>query len=121
MGNSAFAPPSPTDGVGRLSFGRRALGLFAQQQSHSETAAPDLESVRHGTPATNGPQQSVSKTDFSRRVIFDSKIAMAVLDFCSIALSFTSFFIAARGRLDFAVWPEAPFITATAVVSTVNF
>ena len=76
--------------------------------------------MRHGTPAANGSQQPVSKTDVSRRVIFDSKIAMATLDFCSIALSFTSFFIAARGRLDFAVWPEAPFIIATAVVSNVT-
>src|SRR5690349_1613903 len=98
---SVFAPRSEPEGAGEPSLRRKARVLFPFQQVDVENSASHDQSAQAEVIAANEPLPSAARNP---RVILDTRIARAALDFCLIALAFAAFFIAARDRIDFMVW-----------------
>lgn len=91
---------------------------FSTERLPIETADLESSSPTH-RDLRKDPVSPSSKP--VRRFIWDTRFALAALDFVFVGLALRAFLDASDGRIDFSVSPEAPFIIPVGILSNVIF
>lgn len=100
---------------------RQSRGSLLLEQSRDENSGSEpLFDSRAASPgAAEAASSAVLGT--GRRLVWDSRIALFLLDFGFLAVLLGAFLDASDGRMDFSVSLEAPFIFTAGILANLGF